>query len=95
MKNVEVSLSSGEVYNLGEAGKTIRWYRRSFNMSQQELAKRLGTSHPLIVRWEKGVDGMTVKNLVKLAMVFGVSETELLHPSEEIKRWISMSEKKP
>ena len=92
---MELSLGSGEAYNFCEAGKTIRWYRRSFNMSQQELAKRLGTSSPLIAGWERGIGGMTVKSLVKLARIFGVSETELLHPSEEVKRWINMSEKKP
>ena len=90
-----INLSSNEAYNFGEAGKTIRWYRRSLNMSQQELAKLVGTSFPLVARWEKGMDGMNVKSLVKLARIFGISETELLHPSDEVKKWINMRSKEP
>ena len=92
---MDLNLGSGEVYNLVEAGKTIRWYRRSLNMTQQELAKLIGTSYPRVARWEQGLTGMNVKSLVKLARIFGVSETELLHPSEEVKRCITMNRKKP
>ena len=90
-----INLSSNEAYNFGEAGKTIRWYRRSLNMTQKELAKLVGTSFPLVARWEKGMDGMNVKSLVKLARIFGISETELLHPSDEVKKWINMRSKEP
>ena len=90
-----INIGSNEAYNFGEAGKTIRWYRRSLNMTQKELAKLVGTSFPLVARWEKGMDGMNVKSLVKLARIFGISETELLHPSDEVKKWINMRSKEP
>ena len=87
---ISLDSDSSDLYNSGEAGKTIRWYRRSFNMTQKELAKLIGTSFPLIARWEKGTDGMNVRSLVKLAKVFGISETELIHPSDEVRKWINV-----
>lgn len=82
--------------DFAEIGRTIRWYRRSFNITQRELAKYTGTSLLCINQWEQGKKKLLrVDTLVKMAQLFGVSEQELLHPSEEVKKWIDMSADEP
>ncbi len=62
----------------------VEFYRRSLNLTKVKLAELLGVSDSIVAYWEKGVKEPKASNLVKLARVFGVSETELLHPSAEI-----------
>ena len=78
--------------DLKEVGKTIRWYRRSFNLTQRDMAELTDTSLLCINQWERGKNKLLrVETLVKMAQLFGVSETDLLHPSDEVKKWINMS----
>ena len=78
-----------------EVGRTIRWYRRAFDLSQRDFAKRIGSSFGSVNLWERGINkGLKLENLTKIANFFGVSEQDLLHPSDEVKKWINMSLKK-
>lgn len=95
MKNVKLNNQVTGI-DLKELGKTMRWYRRSFNMSQRELAERTGISVLCINQWERGLNKFfRVDGLVKMAQLFGVSELDLLYPSDEVKKWINMSSEEP
>ena len=68
-----------QVYGLDKA---IRWHRRSLRMSQTELGKICGVECCSVSRWEKGIMQPSIANLIKMAKFFGVSEQELLYPSD-------------
>ena len=65
--------------------KTMAFYRRSLKLSQNKLAKFLGVADSLVWYWEHGIKDPTTSNLMRLARALGVTETELLHPSDEVK----------
>ena len=81
--------------DLIELGKVIRWYRRSFNLTQRELAKRIGTSLLCVSNWEQGKNKMLrVDMLVKMARLFGISELDILYPSEEVQKCLDFDRRK-
>ena len=61
-----------------EIGKRIRSIRRKRGITQQELADTLATNQGTISNIERGVRGVTVQQLVKLARVLKVSADEIL-----------------
>lgn len=67
-----------EGLDLKRLGTQIRALRESNNMSQRELAHKLGVSYGLISLWESGDRQPLLDNLVRLANVFSVSVTELI-----------------
>jgi len=77
-----------EVYDWKNYCEILKSYRRSLNWSQYELAKRLGVTHAIVGLWERGIKEPKISNFMKLAKVFGLSETELLHPSKEVQEKI-------
>lgn len=61
------------------AGKRLKELRLSANMTQSELANKLGVTHPTIVRYEKGdVGSMKTSIISKLATIFDVSPIYIL-----------------
>lgn len=61
------------------AGKRLKELRLSANMTQNELASKLGVTHPTIVRYEKGdVGSMKTSIISKLATIFDVSPVYIL-----------------
>jgi transcriptional regulator with XRE-family HTH domain len=38
-----------------QIGETIRKYRKAKNMTQEEMANRLGVTAPAVNKWENGV----------------------------------------
>lgn len=38
-----------------QIGETIRKYRKEKNMTQEEMANRLGVTAPAVNKWENGV----------------------------------------
>lgn len=58
-------------------GSAIRAAREAVNMTQRQLADKMGVDQARISDWEKGQD-MTVSSLVKLAAALGVDPGELL-----------------
>lgn len=70
--------------------KIVGFYRRSLNLSKNELSRLLGVALSTAGVWERGIKEPKASSLVKMAKLFGVSETELLHPSEEMKERIRM-----
>ncbi len=82
-------------YDWRELCKVIAWYRRSFNITQHEFAKRINIHYSTISRWESGKSQPRAEELVKAARLFGISEQDLLYPSDEVKKWVNMSLKEP
>ena len=68
--------------------KVLEFYRRSLNLSKNKLALSLGVTPTIVGYWEEGRKEPKISNFVKLTQVLGVSETEFLHPSEEVKEKI-------
>jgi len=48
------------------------------NLTQMELAEKLGVSQPLVSRWMSGKCMPRVKTIQKIALVTGCTEEELL-----------------
>ena len=79
-----------QAYDWKETGRVIGFYRRSLHLSQDEVAERIGAGcNSTISFWERGIKEPKISNLVAVAEVLGVSETDLLHPSEEVKKWVT------
>lgn len=51
---------------------------RNQKMTQKELADKLGVEQSQISKWESNPLSMSSKNLVKVAIFFGVTTDELL-----------------
>ena len=56
----------------------IRKYRKENNMSQDELAEKLGVSRQSISLWETGQTQPTIDNIIALSKVFNVSTDAIL-----------------
>ncbi len=59
-------------------GENIRKFRKNMNLTQEQLAERLGASVQSVSRWESGGGYPDMELLPELARVFGVSVDELL-----------------
>ena len=55
----------------------IRWYRRTNEMTQEELAERLGRHFTYVARVERYKSGVSLPVLYKLAGIFRVKVKEL------------------
>ena len=82
-------------YDWRETGRVIGFYRRSLHLSQNEVARRMGGVNSTLSFWERGIKEPKISNLVAVAEILGVSETDLLHPSEEVKKWANMYLQEP
>ena len=59
-------------------GKRVRRLRRSADLTQQELAEKLGVSEPTIRAWESGRAKPRYDRLCEVADFFGVTPEELV-----------------
>ena len=59
-------------------GNALKQQRESLQLSQVELAKKVGTSHQNINRWERGEVLPNIDFCVKLADFYGISLDELV-----------------
>lgn len=83
-----------EAYEWKNSCKVMEFYRRSLNLKKGKLARVLGLTPTIIGYWEEGRKEPKISNFVKLTKALGVSETEFLHPSEEVKEKIREMELK-
>ena len=60
----------------------IRNYRKENNLSQDELAEKLGVSRQSISLWENGQTQPTIDNIIALAKIFNITADELLESYE-------------
>lgn len=56
----------------------IAFYRKAKNMTQEELAEKLGVSPQAVSKWENGIACPDIQLLVPLANIFEITTDELL-----------------
>jgi len=57
---------------------TIKKHRESSNMTQTQLALKLGVTRTTVTMWEMGINYPTVENLIKLSEIFNCTIDELV-----------------
>ena len=62
----------------------IKNYRKNSNMSQDELAEKLGVSRQSVSLWETGQTQPTIDNIIALAKIFNISSDMLLGVPDSI-----------
>ena len=92
---MEVKAEQRTAYDWQQAGRAIGFYRRSLHLSMDGLAKKMGAVVSTVSFWERGIKEPKISNLVAVAKILGVSEMDLLHPSEEVKKWADLSLQEP
>lgn len=65
-------------------GGVIRQYRKSRNLTQEEMASRLGVSAPAVNKWENGKTLPDVALLAPIARLLGITVDELLSFQEAL-----------
>ena len=66
------------MFDMQHVSKTISTLRKERNMTQMELADRLGISFQAVSNWERGQTMPDISKLSELAEIFGVTIDELL-----------------
>lgn len=61
-----------------QTGEVIRKYRKERNMTQEEMAKRLGVTAPAVNKWEKGVSQPDITLLAPIARLLGITLETLM-----------------
>ena len=67
-------------------GENIRRLRRSADMTQEQLADKLGVAYQSVSRWENGTTYPDMELLPALSSIFGVTVDELLGMEENKKK---------
>lgn len=65
-------------------GKIIRTYRKERNMTQEEMANRLGVTAPAVNKWENGNSLPDITLLSPIARLLGITPDILLSFEEEL-----------
>lgn len=65
-------------------GERIVQLRKSFKWSQEELAKQIGTSAPIVGRYERSEIKPSIEVAVRIADALGVSIDYLLGKSDKV-----------
>ena len=61
------------MFDMQNTGRIIAFLRRDADMTQMELADRLGISYQAVSSWERGSTMPDISKLPELAEIFGVS----------------------
>ena len=67
-----------------EIGEVIRKYRKEKNMTQEEMAKRLGITAPAVNKWEHGISQPDISLLAPVARLLGITLETLLSFKDEL-----------
>ena len=67
-----------------QIGETIRRCRKSKNMTQEEMAGRLGVTAPAVNKWENGNSLPDITLLSPIARLLGISVDTLLSFRERL-----------
>lgn len=66
-----------------ETANRLLQYRKKHNLSQEELANKIGVSRQAVSKWERAEASPDTDNLILLADIYGVSLDELLKGVQE------------
>lgn len=69
----------------GKTGKFIAKKRKSMNMTQNELAKKLHITDKAVSKWERGLSFPDISILIPLAEILNISLYDLLIGGSEDK----------
>lgn len=61
-----------------EYQKTIRDLREDHDLTQEQVAKILGTSQTMYARYERGASELPIRHLIKLSELYKVSTDYIL-----------------
>lgn len=75
-----------------EDGDTVRTLRLRNGWSQSQLATKLGTSQPHVVRIERGTENLTIETCRRLCSVLGVDMNTL---DQALRRQVTLAHAKP
>ncbi len=64
----------------------LREWRLYLGHSLKWLANELATSHPTVIRWEKGESGVNDATFQAIARAYGITPAELSAPPSEAER---------
>ena len=67
-----------------QIGEVIRKYRKENNLTQEEMAKRLGVTTPAVNKWENGNSYPDIMLLAPIARLLHISLDELLSYHEDL-----------
>ena len=67
-----------------QIGEVIRKYRKINNMTQEEVANRLGVTAPAVNKWENGISQPDIMLLAPIARLFNITLDTLLSFQEEL-----------
>lgn len=83
------------MFNMLEIGKRIARLRKENNMTQVELADKLGISYQAVSNWERGDSMPDISKLSELSQIFNVSIDEILGNERQAKIINDIIEEEP
>jgi transcriptional regulator with XRE-family HTH domain len=69
-----------------ETANRLYELRKKSNLSQEELAEKLGVSRQAVSKWERSEASPDTDNLIALAKIYGLSLDELIYGEKEDKK---------
>ena len=72
---------SKKIYNQIEVGSFIETKRKELNLTQEQIARKLGVTKTAVSNWENGISMIDVKYIVPLANLFSVKVDDILFPN--------------
>jgi transcriptional regulator with XRE-family HTH domain len=75
--------------------KRLRELRRAAGLTQIQLAEKAGLTQPFISRLERGETGVSVSNMVAMAIAMGVRPSDLLDQSSAQSRLLAAIDNLP
>ena len=67
-----------------QINEIIRKYRKEKNLTQEEMANRLGVTAPAVNKWESGASMPDIALLAPIARLLGITLDELLSYNENL-----------
>ena len=65
-----------------EYTRVLRNLREDHDLTQQQVAERLGTSQTMYARYERGANELPIRHLIALCRLYGVSSDYILGITE-------------
>ena len=68
-----------------ETANRLYELRKKHNLSQEELAEKLGVSRQAVSKWERSEASPDTDNIIALAKIYGLTLDELIYGEKEVK----------